>query len=86
MKIRHRRQLNIQSARGLVNRLLARKSVMKQQFTLFKWESFYFSEDTSTGEQRSLRTKIKDEAIVLLNAKNEPPGWIEGFGCPQLPH
>ena len=44
---------------------------MKQQFKLFKRDGYFYSEDTVTGNQKSLRTKIKAEAIVLLNAKNE---------------
>jgi len=44
---------------------------MKQQFIMFKRSGVFYSEDTVTGQQTSLRTKIKAEALVLLNAKNE---------------
>jgi hypothetical protein len=44
---------------------------MKSQFILFKRSGVFYSEDTVTGKQTSLRTKIKAEAGVLLNAKNE---------------
>jgi hypothetical protein len=44
---------------------------MKSQFILFKRSGVFYSEDTVTGKQASLRTKVKSEAVVLLNAKNE---------------
>src|SRR5690349_4224348 len=45
--------------------------VMKQQFILFRRAGVYYCEDTTTGQQRSLRTKDEAEANTLLNAKNE---------------
>jgi integrase len=44
---------------------------MKSQFILFRRSGVFYSEDTVTGKQTSLRTKIKSEALVILNAKNE---------------
>ena len=44
---------------------------MKQRFILFNRAGTYYSEDTATGKQHSLRTKDKGEAARLLNAKNE---------------
>ena len=44
---------------------------MKSQFILFKRSGVFYCEDTVTGKQASLRTKVKSEAVVLLNAKNE---------------
>jgi len=44
---------------------------MKNQFILFQCSGVYYSEDTSTGRQVSLRTKDKADALRLLNAKNE---------------
>ena len=44
---------------------------MKSQFILFRRSGVFYSEDTVTGKQTSLRTKIKYEALVILNAKNE---------------
>src|SRR5690348_8636223 len=45
--------------------------VMKQQFILFRRAGVYYYEDTTTGQQRSLRTKDEAEANTLLNARNE---------------
>jgi len=45
--------------------------VMKQRFILFRRADMFYCEDTDTGKQTSLRTKDKDEAQRLLNAKNE---------------
>ena len=44
---------------------------MKSRFILFNRAGVYYSEDTVTRKQHSLRTKDEAEAIVLLNAKNE---------------
>ncbi len=44
---------------------------MKPRFILFNRAGVYYSEDTTTGKQHSLRTKDKDEADQHLNAKNE---------------
>ena len=44
---------------------------MKQQFRLFKRNGVFYSVDSQNGCQQSLRTKSKDEAIRLLNARNE---------------
>jgi integrase len=44
---------------------------MKSRFILFNRAGVYYSEDTVTHKQHSLRTKDEAEAIVLLNAKNE---------------
>ena len=47
------------------------KSVMKQRFILFRRAGVYYSEDTTTRKQHSLRTKDEAEALTLLSAKNE---------------
>jgi hypothetical protein len=47
------------------------KSVMKSRFILFRRAGVFYSEDTVTRKQTSLRTKDEAEAVVLLNAKNE---------------
>lgn len=44
---------------------------MKSRFILFNRAGVFYSEDTVTRKQHSLRTKDEAEAIVLLNAKNE---------------
>ena len=44
---------------------------MKQRFILFRRGGVYYSEDTTTRKQHSLRTKDETEAQTLLNAKNE---------------
>ena len=44
---------------------------MKTRFILFRRAAVYYSEDTTTGQQSSLRTKVKADALAILNAKNE---------------
>ena len=45
--------------------------IMKSKFILFKRAGVYYSEDTTTGKQHSLRTKDEAEALALLHSKNE---------------
>jgi integrase len=44
---------------------------MKSRFIMFRRGGVFYSEDTETRKQHSLRTKDEAEAITLLNAKNE---------------
>jgi integrase len=44
---------------------------MKPRFIMFRRSGVYYSEDTVTRKQHSLRTKDESEAQTLLNAKNE---------------
>ena len=44
---------------------------MKTKYTLFRRGAVYYSQDSTTGKQTSLRTKDETEARNLLNAKNE---------------
>ena len=44
---------------------------MKSRFILFKRAGVYYSEDTTTGKQHSLRTKDEAEALTILHSKNE---------------
>jgi integrase len=44
---------------------------MKSRFILFRRAGVFYSEDTVTRKQTSLRTKDEAEGVVLLNAKNE---------------
>ena len=44
---------------------------MKLRFTLFRRVEVFYSEDSVTGQQLSLRTKDEAEALTLLGAKNE---------------
>jgi integrase len=44
---------------------------MKSRFILFRRAGIFYCEDTTTRKQTSLKTKVKADAIVLLNAKNE---------------
>jgi hypothetical protein len=44
---------------------------MKSRFILFKRAGVYYSEDTVTRKQHSLRTKDEAEAFTLLHSKNE---------------
>jgi hypothetical protein len=44
---------------------------MKTKYTLFRRGEVFYSQDTATGKQTSLRTKDETEARSLLNARNE---------------
>jgi hypothetical protein len=44
---------------------------MKPQFILYRRNGTYYSEDTQTGKQQSLRTKDEAAAKALLHSKNE---------------
>jgi hypothetical protein len=45
---------------------------MKSRFILFKRAGVYYSEETTTGKQHSLRTKDEAaEALTILHSKNE---------------
>ena len=44
---------------------------MKTKYTLFRRGAVYYSQDSTTGKQTSLRTKDETEARSLLNARNE---------------
>ena len=46
-------------------------SYMKTRYILFRRAGVYYSEDTTTRKQSSLRTKDQAEARALLHAKNE---------------
>ncbi len=48
-----------------------RNPVMKTRFILFRRAGVYYSEDTTTRKQISLRTKDEAEALTLLHSKNE---------------
>ena len=47
------------------------KLAMKSRFILFRRAGVYYSEDTVTRQQHSLRTKDEAEALTLLHSKNE---------------
>ena len=44
---------------------------MKTRFNLFRRVGVFYTEDTATGKQTSLRTRDETEAKSLLNARNE---------------
>jgi hypothetical protein len=44
---------------------------MKTKFTLFRRGAVYYSQDTASGKQTSLRTKDETEARSLLHALND---------------
>src|SRR5580704_15665234 len=44
---------------------------MKSRFNLFNRNGVFYSVDTETGKQHSLRTKNEAEALTLLHSKNE---------------
>lgn len=44
---------------------------MKPKYTLFRRNGVYYSQDSATGQQKSLRTRDESEAQQLINACNE---------------
>jgi integrase len=44
---------------------------MKTKYTLFRRDGIYYSQDSATGQQKSLRTRDEAEALQLINARNE---------------
>src|ERR1035441_114636 len=44
---------------------------MKTKYTLFRRDGIYYSQDSATGQQKSLRTRDEAEALKLINARNE---------------
>ena len=44
---------------------------MKTKYTLFRRGGIYCSEDSATGQQKSLLTRDEAEALKLINARNE---------------
>src|ERR1035438_2209275 len=44
---------------------------MKAKYTLFRRNGVYYSQDSATGQQKSLRTRDEAEAQKLVNARNE---------------
>jgi hypothetical protein len=45
--------------------------VMKPRYRLFRRAGVFYYEDTTTGQQLSLKTKDETEALTLLHSKNE---------------
>lgn len=44
---------------------------MKSKYILFRRGEMFYCEDTATGKQTSLRTKVESEAQTLLHTRNE---------------
>jgi hypothetical protein len=44
---------------------------MKTKLTLFRRNGVYYSQDTATGKQKSLKTSDESEARKLVDATNE---------------
>ena len=44
---------------------------MKTKYTLFRRGGIYYSQDSATGQQKSLRTRDEAEALKLVSARNE---------------
>ncbi len=44
---------------------------MKTKYTLFRRNGIFYSQDSATGQQKSLRTRDEADALQLLNARNE---------------
>jgi len=45
--------------------------IMNQRFTMFRRAGVYYSQDSVSGKQISLRTKDESEALTILHSKNE---------------
>ena len=45
---------------------------MKTKYTLFRRNGIYYSQDSATGQQKSLRTRDEAEALKLISARNAP--------------
>ncbi|HVU27206.1 MAG TPA: hypothetical protein VHG71_05660 [Verrucomicrobiae bacterium] len=46
---------------------------MKAKYKLFRRQGVFYTEDTATGKQKSLRTHDETAVTQLLNALNEAP-------------
>ena len=44
---------------------------MNTKYTLFRRTGIFYSQDSATGQQKSLRTRDEAEALQLINARNE---------------
>ena len=44
---------------------------MNTKYTLFRRNGIYYSQDSASGQQKSLRTRDEAEALQLINARNE---------------
>ena len=44
---------------------------MKAKYTLFRRDGIYYSQDSATGQQKSLHTRDESEALKLIHARNE---------------
>ena len=44
---------------------------MNAKYTLFRRGGIFYSQDSATGQQKSLRTRDEAEALKLINARNE---------------
>src|SRR5579859_5648955 len=60
------------------------KSVMKSRFILFIRAGVYYSEDTVTRKQHSLRTKDKASRDPAFRKQSPPPARPEPAYCPDV--
>ena len=44
---------------------------MKAKYTMFRRNGIFYSQDSATGQQKSLRTRDEAEAGQLIHARNE---------------
>jgi hypothetical protein len=70
LKLCHHSRSQTRSDTGLFSRFRA-NPVMKTKYNLFRRGGVFYTEDSATGKQTSLRTKDETEAKSLLNARNE---------------
>ena len=75
--IRHKPDISAETRPLLINELrcfccMMRTAYnMKAKFKLFRRQDVFYTEDTDTGKQKSLKTRDETEAHSLLNALNE---------------
>lgn len=58
---------------------------MKLRYRLFNHHGTFYWVDSKTGKQQSLRTKNREEAEILLAAKNESSHQAKFPYCASVP-
>ncbi len=44
---------------------------IKTKYTLFRRGGIFYSQDSATGQQKSLRTRDEPDAVKLISARND---------------
>jgi hypothetical protein len=79
LKLRHHSRSKTQSVTDCF--LVQINHIMKTRFNLFRRAGVFYTEDTTTGKQTSLRTRDETEAKSLLNARNEAQLVNDNYSC-----